>query len=153
MVCLVFSLDSPLALSLSVPWAIWHRPWFYYGGSFCCQYSPPLVTNLDAQFQHSQPTSPSSYSTPQSSTWLEQPKAETLTRERALFLNQGFKTWDLYFGSTLDRIQCDITNMLDKMQQDKMSPNLFMWIQFKRKMVPSCWKTMHMVHVESWELS
>ena len=48
-VCLVFSLDSPLSLSLYVPWAIWHRPWFYYGGSFCFQYSPPLVTNIDAQ--------------------------------------------------------------------------------------------------------
>ena len=48
-VCLVFSLDSPLALSLCVPWAIRHWPWFYYGGSFCFQYSPPLVTDLNVQ--------------------------------------------------------------------------------------------------------
>ena len=103
--------------------------------------------------QHSQPTSPSSYSTPQSSTWLEQPKAETLTRERALFLNQGFKPRDFYFRSTPDQIQCEITSMLEKMRQDRMSPNSFMWSQFKRKTIPPRWKTMHMVHVESWELS
>ena len=108
-----------------------------------------LLPILTLSLQHSQPTSPSSYSTPQSLTWLEHPKAETLTRERAPFLNQGFKPRDLYFISTPDRIHHEINSMLEKMRQDRMSPNSFMWSQFKRKKGPPRWKTMHMVHAES----
>ena len=61
--------------------------------------------------QHSQTTSPSSYSSPKFSTWLEYPKAENLTRERALFLNQGFKPQDFYFIFTPNRIQHELADI------------------------------------------
>ena len=71
-VCLVFSLDSPLALSLSVFLEIsdidlGSTMGVHFVFNIVLHLLPISMLNL----QHSQPTSPSSYSTPQSSTWLE----------------------------------------------------------------------------------